>query len=397
MPEPGIGNQESGRLSRRALLRSAALGGAGLLGAYLLGCGGEEGAPAPTATGIAPSPTTLGMATFTSPTMRWRRLSPPAEPPPEPNGLSIRLVPPERHDHSLVSDGQRLYLFGGRGASGALGDLWSYDRVADNWAQLDAPGGPPARFGHNAVWDASRGRMLIFGGQDGGAFFNDLWEFDPAATQWTTPAASRWTQLTPVGGAPTPRYGAGAAFDGAGHLLVTQGCTSEGRSDDTWQYDLAGQTWLDLSPRQGDDRPVARCLMRAVWDSLKLRLLMFGGQAGETPFLGDLWAWSATRGWYEMGRTPAPSPRTSYAMVFDDQRAEAILFGGQTEGGPLNDLWVFHSSGENWTQPAVEGEAPAPRFGHDAALLMPGGPLLVFGGSDGSTEFNDLWELSVAT
>ncbi len=366
------------RLSRRALLRGAALGGSGLLGAYLLGCGDGKGKPAATATRLA------GSATPTSGTLSWRRVNAIG------SGANSDEFPAPRRDHSAVWDGSHLYVFGGRSGDRTLGDLWAFG----TWAQesqwnnkLQANEGPPARFGHNAVWDAQRGRMIIFGGQNGSTFYNDVWDFEPATGRWTSNIRSG------IQAAPQPRYGAGAAYDEAGHLVITHGFTTEGRFDDTWQRDLALTSWQDVSP-QGT-RPIERCLMRAVWDSTAKRLLMFGGQTTSTPFLGDLWALSSA-GWTELKAEPRPSPRNFYAMAFADQAGQAFLVGGRTDQGPANDLWLFDSASDSWNQPSVAGEPPSARYGHDAAWLGGGLSLFVFGGNDGSADLNDLWQLNTA-
>jgi len=301
-------------------------------------------------------------------------------------------LPPPRRDHSLVSDGERLVLFGGRGES-VLGDLWSSDLdgkrrpQAPAWTEITAEGGPSARFGHNAIWDEQGARMIVFGGQDSGSFFGDAWAFEPAAGTWT--AFDVNIDASPR---PEPRYGAGGAYDPAGRMLITHGFTDTGRFDDTWALDLAGQAWTDISPE--GERPVERCLMRAVWDPAQQRLFTFGGQTTETPFLGDLWSLMGGR-WRELPRQPAPSPRNFYAMVYDEQSPFIIIFGGRTEAGPANDLWFFNAAEEYWTQ-AFAADAPSPRFGHDGVWLPETRTLLVFGGNDGSSDLNDLWELNVA-
>lgn len=378
--------------SRRTLLRSAVLGGAGLLAAYVLGCDDGDSVVSPTAT--APSTPT----------------SPPTSPPPDPTGTPSALrwqqispsgpLPPPRRDHSLVrgelTSGPQLYVFGGRNNEGDLADLWSYDLgrfATDQWVEEATEDGPLSRHGHNAAWDVAGGRMVVFGGQQGSSFFNDVWQFQISP--------NRWRQLAPTGTSPTPRYGAGAAFavdpgDPPGvivsprRLLVTHGFTSSGRFDDTWSYDLAADDWADVSP--AGTRPVERCLMRAVWDAGRERLLMFGGQTTGTPFLDDLWTLESN-GWRQITSKPRPSPRTFYAMVFDAGRGHIILFGGRTADGPTNDLWFFDSVGESWSRPDVEGEPPSPRFGHDAVLV--GSSLIVFGGRNESGDLNDLWELTL--
>ncbi len=151
------------------------------------------------------------------------------------------------------------------------------------------------------------------------------------------------------------------------------------------------ETWTDASP--DGQRPVERCLMRGVWARRPNRLLMFGGQTTGAPFLGDLWALEED-GWRQITAEPSPAPRTFYSFTFDVEAGRAILFGGNTQDGPADDLWYFDSASETW-QRQEAGAAPSPRFGHDAAWRADRRSLLVFGGNDGSADLNDLWELSV--
>jgi hypothetical protein len=134
--------------------------------------------------------------------------------------------------------------------------------------------------------------------------------------------------------------------------------------------------------------------MRGVWDSRKQRILIFGGQTDDAPFLDDFWGWSAFTEWQELAREPHPAARTLYAMVYHDEGAQAILFGGNTENGPTDDLWAFHSSGENWTPIPTSGEPPPRRYGHDAAITSQEPVIFVFGGNDGTQPLNDVWRLA---
>lgn len=381
------------RVSRRSFLRTALVGGTGLAGAYLLACGDGGGEPAATSTLL---PGAAG-PTPTSAPLSWRRVNAIG------SGASSDEFPPPRRDHSAVWDGSHLYVFGGRNGDRTLGDLWAFG----TWAQesqwnnkLQANEGPPARFGHNAVWAPGHrqeeGRMLVFGGQGpGGGFYNDTWAYDPAT--------GHWEQLAAGDPAPAPRYGAAAAVVFGGQLWITHGFTRSGRFDDTWAFSYLTPTgWKQITPAA--PRPVERCLMRAVADSFGshgARLLMFGGQTTNTPFLGDLWALEPrasspglpTYSWREIGAGPKPSPRKFYAWVFDDVAGQAVLFGGDTEAGPVNDLWAFDTEGERWSQLTPQGEAPSPRVGHDAAKAS-GASVFVFGGNDGSADLNELWVLS---
>ena len=354
------------RLSRRDFLRATAAGAVGLAGAQLIGCGDGDGTPSPTATaGVTPSAAT---ATPGAGALGWRQLAP------------AGTLPPARRDHSLVTDGERLYLFGGRSGGDAVGDTWVYDLAANEWEELNAPG-PGARFGHNSVW-STRGRMVVFGGQAGGEFLNDTWLFDPAD--------GMWQEIPDFRGAPSQRYGAAAALDPSGRLVVTHGFTNQGRFDDTWGFALLDNFWTEISPDGA--RPIERCLVRAVWDAARERLIMFGGQTTATPFLGDTWALTGSEGWLELTPQQSPSPRNFYAMAFDEVAGRALLIGGQTEDGPANDLWAFDAASDSWARLTLDGESPSARAGHDAAFAA--GSLYVVGGYDGSSELNDLWVLS---
>lgn len=322
-----------------------------------------------------PTATATGPATDESPVaspaaLRWSELAPSGP------------TPPARRDHTLVTDGERVFLFGGRGLA-IFGDTWEFDTASGSWSEISSAQGPPARFGHNAFYDPAGRRMLVFGGQAGSSFFNDVWALDVNTGEWT--------ELAGEEDLPAPRYGAAGAVDSGGRFLLSHGFTNGGRFDDTWRYTLADDSWSDVSAE--GERPVERCLMRAVWDSGSERLLMFGGQTTGRPFLGDLWEF-ADGEWRDLSTTIGPSPRNFYAMAFDADAGRVVLYGGNTQDGPVSDVWFFDSASDSWAQSAVDGEGPSPRFGHDAVWL-PDGIMFIFGGRDDSGELNDIWELEI--
>jgi hypothetical protein len=77
---------------------------------------------------------------------------------------------------------------------------------------------------------------------------------------------------------------------------------------------------------------------------------------------------------------------------------EAAVFGGRTEHGPTNALYMFHSATRVWSElrPAdPAAPCPRPRYGHAACLA--GKTMYVYGGTDGTAFFNDLWAFDTAT
>jgi hypothetical protein len=364
-------NESHRLLTRRQALAALAGGGAALL---LAACGDDSD---DTATPVAPPSTTSAgeQAPQSQPStnqgsLTWRRLAPSG------NG------PVVRKDHSLAYDAEAgiAYVFGGRAASGGVfNDLWALDLRSNVWNRVDTAGGPPARFGHNAIFDSPRRRLIVFGGQAGSTFYNDVWAFS---------RDDGWRQLTPQMG-PAPRYGAGGALDAAsGVFYVTHGFTSSGRFDDTWRLALAESSWSSASP--GGAKPLARCLLRAVWDGNANALLLFGGQSNSAPYHNDFWRLQGGA-WTEIKADPRPSARHLYAADFDSAAKRLLLFGGRASSGHLNDLWAF--DGSAWSQLEVAGEAPPPRSSHDAVFLADQRAFLIFGGAGEAEELADAWLL----
>jgi hypothetical protein len=75
----------------------------------------------------------------------------------------------------------------------------------------------------------------------------------------------------------------------------------------------------------------------------------------------------------------------------------AVLFGGNTNAGKSDEIWLLDLARDSWQQlgSEVQGQGPAPRDSHDAVWLESRKSMLVFGGRAGS-DLNDLWELTVA-
>jgi hypothetical protein len=134
--------------------------------------------------------------------------------------------PTARCDHTAtyVPDVGTL-IFGGR-ASAALGDLWSLNEITiivRRWTQLTDG---PARSGHTTVFDASRNRLLVFGGLDSnGVRLQDVWAYSIDDQSWV--------QLEPEGTAPSPRA-QHAAFLLGGKMIVYGGDDGSPR-DDVWE------------------------------------------------------------------------------------------------------------------------------------------------------------------
>jgi len=214
-------------------------------------------------------------ATLSSPRLvgqTWEKITP-----------ASTVTPSPRYNATVVVDdiGRNLLVFGGRGDSGNLNELWSFNLDSRLWSNITptATNQPAKRFAHNAVFDPQSRTMLIWSGQ-GAGFYNDLWAFDVDA--------GSWREIAPGGTIPNPRYGSASVFDPVRRRLVMfAGFTDAGRFQDTQAYDIASNTWIDMTPP--GVKPVPRCLHTASYDPLLDRMLVYAGQrSGRLTIYGPL-------------------------------------------------------------------------------------------------------------
>ena len=339
--------------------------------------GGPAGTDAPPSPAAAtPAPTTAVPASGT-----WARL--------EVDGPA----PDPREDHTWTVDGEGriAWLFGGRDGDTSFADLWAFDLGAGSWRRVDVTGdAPAARFGHEAAWAPGRG-LVVFGGQRGSTFFDDLWLFEPGADG----ASGSWRLLPPGGGAPVARYGSCSGIGPDGRLWISHGFTSDGvRFADTLAYDFDAGAWSDQAPPT--ERPVERCL-HACWWTSDGQLALYGGQTTGVPALGDLWLFTPgnggppTNAWVELG-SQAPGARHLPAVA--RYGAATFLFGGRgSDREALGETWLAVDGAAGFEPFAAAGDEPPARSGATLVLDPAGDRLLLFGGL-GRNARNDLWALT---
>jgi hypothetical protein len=289
--------------------------------------------------------------------------------------------PAAREDHTWTVDGEGrfAYLFGGRVGDTDLSDLWRFDLETDAWKKLSPKGKrPPARFGHSAVWVDGLG-VVVFAGQRGSDFFDDLWVFDSDK--------GRWRELPAKGSVPKPRYGSCMVVGPDGRLWISHGFTDVGRFDDTRAYNLMTQRWASLTPdgRKPGERCLHDCFTSATGD-----LVLYGGQDDGAFALGDLWTMSSGHAWQRLD-DPEAKPRRLYAVTEAGQFA--YVFGGAGEdNAPFDDLWRVDRDTLEFQRVMVDGSGPAARHAGTLITDVRRGRLLLFGGQ-GEAARDDVWEL----
>lgn len=273
--------------------------------------------------------------------------------------------------------GNRLILYGGLAPSPAqiLGETWAYN---GQWTLLTPAGGSLPRWGHRLVRDTTLNRLITFGGRSPtiNGLANDTYA-------WT---GSAWT-LVPTPTAPAARFRYGMAYDSRRNRVVLFG----GRGlttvlNDTWEFD--GVAWLQRTPTSS---PPPREDMVMAYDAGLARTVLFGGYDPDTDTLrGDTWEWNGTN-W--LLRTPdmPPSARFRASAAFDSVRQRIVMYGGFDGTNFTTETWEY--VGGTWTLVGAGGSTDCTEMyaGYDSQRRR----FTTFGGV-GTAFSSQTWEFTGA-
>ncbi|MFH2005946.1 MAG: kelch repeat-containing protein [bacterium] len=285
-------------------------------------------------------------------------------------------LPNARFNHSLVHVGNNtLILFGGKDAySDYLSETWQFDIGTSTWTQLSPVANPGLRDAQDMVY-VGGDTVILFGGKDDwGTALGDTWEYDVAA--------NTWTQLTPAN-APAIRFKHRLVYIG-GDLVILYG----GRDDwgtaysDTWEYDVAANTWTQLTTT---GTPPMRHGHGMAFGGNNNVILHGGVDLGTYSVLTDTWEYSvATSTWTQIAPAATPGPRMAHSMVYLDSGL-VLLFSGKDDyaSDPIAGTWVYSVSAQTWTNMSPTGP-PSPIFSYGIAGIGTGSAIL-FGGAQVDT------------
>lgn len=123
-------------------------------------------------------------------------------------------------------------------------------------------------------------------------------------------------------------------------------------------------------------------------DAMRGEAVLFGGEfdGGRSD---ATWTWDHSQ-WRRREPLHRPPARQQAAMVFDAQRGVVLLFGGRDGNTVLGDTWSW--DGVDWTQ-LLPSNAPSARSLHAMVFDAARGTVLLFGGRPAASgELADTWE-----
>lgn len=243
-----------------------------------------------------------------------------------------------RWGHKLVRNttNNRLMMFGGRSPtiSGLASDTVEWTGTA--WSTVPTTGAPSPRFLYGMTFDRARGVYVLFGGRGFTATLGDTWEY--------APTTNTWTQRT-LASSPTPREEMAMVYDASLQRVILFGGYDRDTDTiygDTWTFD--GSNWVDITPADPAASPSARYRTETVYDSARLRTVMFGGFDGTSirqqtfEFTGNVWSQVTTT-------TPLVPPNATEAVHgYDPTRRRTVVFGGFGTTGFSSATYEFNGA-----------------------------------------------------
>jgi hypothetical protein len=276
---------------------------------------------------------------------------------------------------------------------------------------------PSPRARHHMVYHAAMKQVLLYGGAqprrpDGAAPDNAIWTWNgtiwqshsstlPLRANEAVAYAPERDRLIVHGGSDvgdetwewdqrTWRLVASAGPGARGHHALTYdpirkhvvlfGNNDRTPTTDTWGWD--GVAWKKLAA----EGPPARGVFGAAFDAKRGVMVVFGGCcAPGVGLVGDTWEWDGTH-WNRIATPSAPAPRLDTSMAYDPGRDRIVLFGGTDRSTNLADTWEY--DGRTWTKV----DLPGPSARNGAAMIYDprAKAILLFGGR-GETYVNDFW------
>ncbi len=300
--------------------------------------------------------------------------------------------PSGRWSHSAILTGdRRMVVFGGRGAAGALGDVWVLPVAVPlgaqpmwvRWTPAPDPvhGAPSARWGHQAGYDASLTRMLVFGGRDAAGFAtDDCWELSLG----TTPT---WRRL-PSSGQPREGHSATLGTVAYRRVWLFAGRSPSGMRNDVHEFRLDSESWRTPTFASGGTFPPARADHAALLGGDDY-LTISGGELADGSLDDGVWRLRFINLFFEPTQlgwvlhppsSLRPGPRAGHSLVVEDQFVTSRRFEIHDPSGSTDGL------------PGVASELPASArrfvYFYPPMFVLPGGH--VFHGLGSNTAMLDL-------
>jgi hypothetical protein len=246
----------------------------------------------------------------------------------EPSGT----IPPTRYKHMMAYAGDdKVVMFGGHNdASTFLGDTWIYDYSENSWTQsASAPTELYPRF-YSAFAYIGDNKVVLYGGEDNGGAFDDMWLYDAAS--------DTWEELDPAD-APGKRLWGQMCYIGDDKVMMYGGNVKGAESTETWVYDLSDNAWTHMNVSGPSVEIAAGAAYLGDGNAMVFGGLNGGWSKATWIYNLELNTWAE-----ELESTPPLGNRIpAICETSMDGSSPVVVFGGRHSGGNTSDgTWEFN-------------------------------------------------------
>ena len=247
--------------------------------------------------------------------------------------------------------GKKLVVFGGGDGPAYYNDVYVLDTVNFRWSKPKVSGAPPSkRRAHTACF--YRNGIYIFGGGDGIRALNDVWRLDVADINKMS-----WK-------------------------LVSASTVSPPSNEKEEKEEKEAKTVVETKPK-------ARGYHTA--NMVGSKLIIFGGSDGGECFR-DVWVFDVETLVWKAVNIPISYPRLSHTATIVG--SYLFVVGGHDGVEYSNEVLLLNLVTMQWDKRKIYGQPPTGRGYHGTVLHD--SRLFVIGGFDGTTVFGDVFILELA-
>jgi Phage tail protein (Tail_P2_I)/Galactose oxidase, central domain len=295
--------------------------------------------------------------------------------------------PGVRSSPAAAFNGTVSVIFGGLIATATTSpDTWQYALAGNTWTQTAAGVAPSARSYAMMAYDALHNQVVLFGGLGASGFLGDTWTW--SGTAWT---------LKAPGTSPSARFNCAVCYDTTQNLMYILGGQLAGgtTTNEMWKWD--GTTWTQMTPATLPSGRHGHSMVYDPTSAPGVQILMYGGQNAAGTMLAETWGWNGTT-WTNLAQA-GPGGRAGHVLVYDAVAAptqQVALYGGTSSYNVnvLSDTWTWN--GSTWTQLVTSGSGtPTGRQGAVAAYSTAAQSIVLFGGANAAGSYlSDTYLLS---
>ncbi|MCW4048863.1 MAG: hypothetical protein NWE89_03920 [Candidatus Bathyarchaeota archaeon] len=304
--------------------------------------------------------------------------------------------PSRRMGQAMIYDpvNKRVLMFGGSVYTNNYAfydELWSFETVTSSWTLVETGVKPSGRFHHSMVYVPDRHQILLFGGWSTSDKIGDTWVYDIASNSWL--------ELHPADH-PSPRSSAAMTYDEENKVVVLFGGVNGDTHTDVWVYDFNLENWVCMNP---SSHPLPQYGSGMVYDSVNNKILLYPGHWSTSRTVhgfGDkVWVYDYIENtWTELDTSPRPTGRYWFHYTWVAHEAAFLLNSGTgSSDEPCSEVWLYRYEDNSWQMISTE-EAPITRSSSSMCYDPDTRIIVLFGGADVNVrQLGDTWLLDSET